>query len=98
MSATNDTFRASVASASATKQTSLATAEMVYQAARAAALAVAGVPEGSMSGATYTTYAASCQAAAVARVNSVQSATAVHQSAVETARNVARDAGEKLTQ
>lgn len=97
MTATNDTYRASVAAATTTKIAALATADQVYQAAILAAKAVAGVPEACMSGSVFTTYDAAVRAAAVARAGSYSAAQMAHLNAIENARNAARSAGELPT-
>jgi hypothetical protein len=91
MTATNDTYRGSVASAVAAKQGTAATADAVRVQALSAALVAY------QNGGTYATYQAAVAAADSARLSSYAGAEAIKQTAVETAKNVARDAGEKLT-
>jgi hypothetical protein len=96
MSATNDTYRTSVATGESNKVSSLASAEMARQAKVNSAKADVGYIEGFPTG--YATFAAAVAAANTAKLKAVQDAEMAKQAAVETAKNVARDAGEKLTQ
>lgn len=95
MTATNDTYVASVKSAEATKRNSQAAAVAAFESSITAAKNDVGYREGFPTG--FAAYAASVNAANTAKLQAWVDAERVKQGSIEVARDTSRAAGEKPT-